>query len=107
MASVSAWLKASMATVFDSIIVVTDRRILIRHGIVSRKERSAHIDRVQNVNTSQTLMQRIFQVGDVDFDTAGTDASESDLRFVGINDPHELRTVIDRAYQASERDRRL
>lgn len=79
--------------------MITDRRIMIRRGILSRRERSTHIDRVQNVNTSQTLMQRLLGVGTLDFDTAGTDQEESDFQFVGIEDPHGLRQRIDLEYR--------
>ena len=43
--------------------VITDRRILVRHGILARNERSTHIDRVQNVNLYQTAFQRMLDVG--------------------------------------------
>jgi len=83
--------------------LITDHRIMIRRGILSRRERSASIDRVQNVNTSQTFIERMLNTGRVDFDTAGSDASDADLTFVGINDPHGLRDRIDAATQGRER----
>lgn len=76
--------------------LVTDRRIQIRVGIASRRERTTHIDRVQNVNLTQTLPQRILGIGDVDWDTAGTDAPESDFTFRGIDDPSALVRIADR-----------
>ena len=82
---------------------VTDQRIMIRHGILSRREHSAHIDRVQNVTTSQNVIQRILRVGDVDFDTAGTDDYE--FKFAGVGDPSDLREIIAKAY--GERIREL
>jgi uncharacterized membrane protein YdbT with pleckstrin-like domain len=59
------------------------------------------IDRVQNVNTEQTLRERLLRVGTVDFDTAGSDDSE--FRFVGISEPATVVAAVDRA-QASVRD---
>jgi uncharacterized membrane protein YdbT with pleckstrin-like domain len=53
------------------------------------------IDRVQNVNTAQSLRERLLRVGTVDFDTAGTDDSE--FRFVGIADPSDVVAAVDRA----------
>ena len=50
---------------------------------------------MQNVNTSQSLFERILGVGIVDFDTAGTDDSE--FRFVGIADPGSVVVAVDRA----------
>ena len=50
---------------------------------------------MQNVNTSQTPLQRLLRVGTVDFDTAGTDDSE--FRFVGVANPRAIVTVVDDA----------
>jgi uncharacterized membrane protein YdbT with pleckstrin-like domain len=81
---------------------ITDRRIIIRKGILSRHERAAHIDRVQNVNLTQSFFDRIFQVGTLDFDTAGTE--DSDFKFTGIAHPDELRTKIDTEYVRRSRE---
>ena len=85
-----------------TLYTITDRRIIIRKGILSRKERAAHIDRVQNVNLTQTFFDRLFQVGTLDFDTAGTE--DSDFSFTGIADPDELRTRIDTEYVRRTRE---
>jgi uncharacterized membrane protein YdbT with pleckstrin-like domain len=84
--------------------LVTDRRIQIRTGIASRRERTTHIDRVQNVNLNQSLAQRILGIGDVDWDTAGTDAPESDFTFRGIDDPSSLVRIADRFHVESMRE---
>src|SRR6478736_3869186 len=65
--------------------VVSTQRLYIRQGILSKRIQQTRITRVQNVNTNQTLMDRIMRVGNIDFDTAGTDDSE--FRFVGISSP--------------------
>jgi uncharacterized membrane protein YdbT with pleckstrin-like domain len=70
--------------------VVTNQRIRIRRGILSRREQSTLIERVQNVNTSQSLIERLLRVGTVDFDTAGTEAKEASFRFTGVANPHDL-----------------
>ncbi len=70
--------------------VVTNQRIRIRRGILSRREQSTLIERVQNINTSQSLLERLLGVGTVDFDTAGTEAKEASFRFTGVARPHDL-----------------
>jgi uncharacterized membrane protein YdbT with pleckstrin-like domain len=69
---------------------ITNRRIQIRRGIVSRNERSANVDRIQNVNVRQSVGQRILGIGDVDWDTAGSETAESDFTFHGVDDPSAL-----------------
>lgn len=75
--------------------MVSTQRLYIRRGMLSKRVQQTRIDRVQNVNTDQSLRERILRVGTVDFDTAGTDDSE--FRFVGISNPGEVVRAVDRA----------
>ncbi|HEX7058405.1 MAG TPA: PH domain-containing protein [Solirubrobacterales bacterium] len=52
---------------------ITNRRLNIKRGIVSREIQETRLERVQNVNYSQSVYQRLMQIGDVDFDTAAGD----------------------------------
>jgi uncharacterized membrane protein YdbT with pleckstrin-like domain len=78
---------------------VTTQRLRIRRGILSRHVQQTQLDRVQNVNTSQSLLDRVLRVGTVDFDTAGTDDSE--FTFHGIARPDEVVAAVDRAQRAA------
>jgi uncharacterized membrane protein YdbT with pleckstrin-like domain len=75
--------------------MVTNQRLYIRRGVLSKKVQQTRIDRVQNVNTDQSLRERILRVGTVDFDTAGTDDAE--FEFAGISDPVAVAAAVDRA----------
>jgi uncharacterized membrane protein YdbT with pleckstrin-like domain len=79
--------------------VITSERLHIRHGILAKKTQETRVQRVQNVNTEQSFVQRVLQVGTVDFDTAGTDDSE--FRFVGVANPEEVVRAVDRAQRAA------
>ena len=72
---------------------VTNLRIVVRRGILSRVEQTTAIARIQNITVRQTFLQRLLGVGDVEFDTAGRDWSDAELRFVGVGGP---RGVVDR-----------
>ena len=65
--------------------MVSTQRLYIRRGMLAKRVQQTRIDRVQNVNTEQSLRDRMLRVGTVDFDTAGSDDSE--FRFVGIANP--------------------
>ena len=54
------------------------------------------------MNTDQSVLERLLQVGTVDFDTAGTDDSE--FRFVGISRPGAVVTAVDRAQREPDAD---
>ncbi|MDX6533747.1 MAG: hypothetical protein QOF68_1491 [Gaiellales bacterium] len=90
------WIKRSTTR-----YMITDRRIQIRTGLISRNDSSTQLDRVQNVNVSQSVFQRLLGIGNIDWDTAGTDASDSDFTFYGIDDPGSLRQRVDQALNAS------
>jgi uncharacterized membrane protein YdbT with pleckstrin-like domain len=79
--------------------VVTTQRLRIRRGILARRVQQTRIDRVQNVNTRQRLIDRVLRVGTVDFDTAGTD--DSDFTFRGIANPDDVVSAVDRAQRAA------
>ena len=78
--------------------MITDQRLRIRRGILSKRVQQTAIDRVQNVNTDQSFIDRMLRVGAVDFDTAGTD--DSDFTFRGVSDPADIVTAVDRAQRA-------
>src|ERR1700749_2128752 len=74
---------------------ITTRRLNIRRGVISREVQETRLERVQNVNYNQSVYQRIMQIGDVDFDTAGT--GDYDFPFVGVADPEEVVQRVDQA----------
>lgn len=74
---------------------ITDRRLNIRRGIVSREVQETRLERVQNVNYSQSVYQRLMQIGDVDFDTAAGD--DYNFIFAGVADPGDVVHRVDQA----------
>jgi uncharacterized membrane protein YdbT with pleckstrin-like domain len=78
---------------------ITDRRLNIKRGIVSREVQETRLERVQNVNYRQSVYQRIMQIGDVDFDTAATD--DYNFVFAGVADPSEVVHRVDQATGAA------
>lgn len=85
--------------------VVTTERLRIRRGILSRAEQSTDIDRVQNVNTNQSLIERALGIGSVDFDTAGTNAEDAAFRFHGIAQPGQMVARLQQYMIERERHR--
>jgi len=74
---------------------ITDRRLNIRRGIVSREVQETRLERVQNVNYQQSIYQRLVQIGDVDFDTAAGD--DYNFIFAGVANPDEVVHRVDQA----------
>jgi uncharacterized membrane protein YdbT with pleckstrin-like domain len=78
-----------------TVYTITDRRLNIKRGIVARRVQETRLQRVQNVNFNQGVYERIMQIGDVDFDTAGTD--DSNFVFAGVAQPEQVVEQVDRA----------
>jgi uncharacterized membrane protein YdbT with pleckstrin-like domain len=74
---------------------ITNRRLNIKRGIVSREIQETRLERVQNVNYRQSVYQRLMQIGDVDFDTAATD--DYNFVFAGVAEPAEVVHAVDQA----------
>ena len=79
--------------------MITNQRLRIKRGILSKAIQQTRIDRVQNVNTDQSVLERLLRVGTVDFDTAGTD--DSDFTFRGVSSPSRVVEAVDRAQHAA------
>lgn len=84
---------------FATVYTITTQRLRIKHGIIARNVQQTDIERVQNVNTNQSVLERVLQVGTVDFDTAGS--GDSDFKFAGVEDPEEVVAAVDRAQKGA------
>ena len=74
---------------------ITNRRLNIKRGIISREVQETRLERVQNVNYDQSVFQRAMQIGDVDFDTAAGD--DYNFIFAGVAQPEEVVDQVDKA----------
>jgi uncharacterized membrane protein YdbT with pleckstrin-like domain len=77
--------------------LITTQRLRISRGLVRKHVQETRLERVQNVNYQQGVLDRVLGVGSVDFDTAGTDDSE--FRFEWVNEPEEVVRAVDRAVE--------
>ena len=78
-----------------TVYTISDRRLNIKVGIISRKVQETRLQRVQNVNFSQGVYERLMQIGDVEFTTAGTD--ESNFVFAGVAQPEKVVQEVEHA----------
>ena len=93
----AGWLKRLFTT-----YTITNHRLHIRRGIVARAEQQTQINRVQNVNTHQSVLQRMLAVGTVDFDTAAGD--DNQYPFAGVAPPNEVVSAVHRPQPHADAD---
>jgi uncharacterized membrane protein YdbT with pleckstrin-like domain len=79
---------------------ITNQRLTIRRGVLTRHVQQTRVERVQNVNVDQSIVDRLMRVGQVDFDTAGTD--DSDFTFRGVASPDAVVRAVDEAHRERE-----
>jgi uncharacterized membrane protein YdbT with pleckstrin-like domain len=55
---------------------ITDRRVILDTGIVSRASKVIALDRVQDISTNQSLLGRMLGYGRIEIDSAGAAGAE-------------------------------
>jgi uncharacterized membrane protein YdbT with pleckstrin-like domain len=82
------WLKAK-----GTKITLTNERVTLREGILSKSINEVYHTDVRNVKLSQSLFQRIFKVGTVGISTAGQ--ADVEISVGGIPNPEKVKSIID------------
>ncbi len=63
-----------------------------RRGIIGRDVQSIHVEDLRNVNVHQSIVQRLFNVGNVEFSSAGGAGVE--VTFRGVVDPLAVKERV-------------
>jgi uncharacterized membrane protein YdbT with pleckstrin-like domain len=106
----AGWVSVAVVVVFLALLVIgqlrrigttysiTNQRLTIQTGILSRDVHQTRLERIQNVNSSQSLFERVLRIGTVEFDTAGE--TQFDFAFRGVSNPRQIVRTVDRALHA-------
>jgi uncharacterized membrane protein YdbT with pleckstrin-like domain len=71
---------------------VEDGAITSTQGIIGRQTRSINVNDVRNVNVSQSFIQRLLSIGDVEFSSSG--GSGIEVVFLGVRSPGSIADAI-------------
>jgi uncharacterized membrane protein YdbT with pleckstrin-like domain len=74
-------------------LTVTDKRVILRKGLLSKYVNEVMNSDVRNIQVSQTFLQRLFGVGTIGISTAAQSGIE--IEVVGIPHPDQVREIID------------
>ncbi len=106
----AGWVTVAVVVVFLALLIIgqlrrigttysiTNQRLAIQTGILSRDVHQTRLERIQNVNSSQSLFERLLRIGTVEFDTAGE--TQFDFAFRGVGNPSGIVRTVDRALHA-------
>jgi len=73
---------------------IRDDSILIRSGVIKKKQLDIKFDRIQGINTQQNPVYRVLGLVTVSFDTAGSSGNEGNLPAVTRDFANSLRDKI-------------
>jgi len=87
----AAWLVLKYFQWVMTYFVVTSRRVIYRTGVLSKKGVEIPLERINNINFHQRIIDRIIGAGDLDIESAGRDG-QSHFDFVRHPDgvQHEI-----------------
>lgn len=71
---------------------IADGNVESRHGIIARQVSSIRISDVRNINVKQTLFERLFFIGDVEFSSAASDTAE--VVFKDVSRPMRVKRRV-------------
>lgn len=83
-----------------ALVTMTQLRVIIEEGIITRTSKIIPLDRVQDVSTKQPFVGRLLNYGELEIDTAGTVANEV------VTDLHAPERLRDQIYVLSEQARK-
>jgi len=80
--------------------VLTDRRVISRSGIVSKRGTEIPLDRINNIDFSQRIWERVIGAGDLDIESAGKDGQS---HFENVRHPDMVQQEIYRQMEVNAR----
>jgi uncharacterized membrane protein YdbT with pleckstrin-like domain len=80
--------------------ILTDQRVILNEGVLSKFSRSIAIDRIQDLTTFQGLWGRALRFGDIELESAGRESAEV---LSTVPHPQQLRNAIFAQMEARRR----
>jgi uncharacterized membrane protein YdbT with pleckstrin-like domain len=80
--------------------VLTDRRVISRSGIVSKRGTEIPLERINNIDFHQNIFLRLIGAGDLDIESAGKDGQS---HFDNVRHPDMVQQEIYRQMEANAR----
>jgi uncharacterized membrane protein YdbT with pleckstrin-like domain len=87
------WLAFRAATWQNTNFVITSQRVIFRQGLIAKRGMEIPLDRVNNVNFSQGIFERMLGAGDLLIESGGEDGQQ---RFTDIKDPAGVQNLLHR-----------
>jgi uncharacterized membrane protein YdbT with pleckstrin-like domain len=93
----AAWVVVQLIKWRTTYFVVTSHRLIYRQGVVSRDGVEIPLERVNNVNFGQSIVERMLGVGDLLIESGGKDGQQT---FSDIAQPERVQNIIHSTIQS-------
>jgi len=80
--------------------VLTDRRVISRSGIISKRGTEIPLERINNIDFHQNILLRVIGAGDLDIESAGKDGQS---HFDNVRHPDMVQQEVYRQMEANAR----
>jgi hypothetical protein len=84
---------------------VSNERIIMEHGFISRRTEEIDLYRVNDVAVKQNIVERIFGFGDIIIQAA--DVSSPSIKLINVVDPDRVKDLIRQAARTERQRRRV
>jgi uncharacterized membrane protein YdbT with pleckstrin-like domain len=74
-------------------LVVTDRRTILRRGILGKSTNEVMHIHVRNIRIRQSLFQRLTRVGEIGISSSGQ--ADIEIFVEGVPNPYDVKSIID------------
>jgi uncharacterized membrane protein YdbT with pleckstrin-like domain len=98
----AVWLGIKFLVWQFTYFVVTDNRVIYRTGVLAKRGVEIPLERVNNINFSQGIIDRLVGAGSLEIESAGTDGQS---RFTDVRHPDGVQQEIYRQMEAHGRKR--
>lgn len=86
---------------FNEKYIITSERIKITRGLVGRDVENYELIRIQDIDFSQNLSERMFKIGDINI--SGQDPSNAHVVLRNIPNPEEVYEILRRAWLSARK----
>ena len=87
----AVWLLSRYLKWITTNFVITSQRVIFRQGLIAKSGIEIPLERVNNVNFSQGIIERLLGAGDLLIESGGEDGQQ---RFTDIRQPEEVQNLI-------------
>lgn len=79
--------------VLGTMLIVSNERVTLREGILSKHTNEVYLSDIRNVQIRQGVLQRLFGVGTIGIATAGHSGVE--IAVAGLPNPQKIKDILD------------